>query len=200
MGMVPRTPEACCHPVHGTGATRGASRRWIVGGAWGPASGPWRPHLRSPATPRCPWTAQALTRAVLAEQRDAGLGSVPCWLWSGRGALSCAPGGTCQGQGGRGVDQPVKDGIGPGGRPARRRPVRDRQWAGDEGSPAGMTLFAQRQEVPALGIPEWRQAPGVEHEASGLGQGRHARPRTAIALGQWKCPDSPGFSGKIPDR
>src|SRR5919109_38389 len=98
----------------------------------------WRPHLRSPAAQRCPWTAHALTSSVLAEQRDAEPGSLPCWFWSGHGALSFAHGVTLQGQLVRVVDQPVKDGIGQGWLPNRLMPVLDRQLAGDDRGPAVM--------------------------------------------------------------
>jgi hypothetical protein len=90
------------------------------------------------------------------------------------------------------VDQPVKDRIGERGLPNRLMPVLDRQLAGDACGPAVLAIFEQFSYVPTMVIIARGQAPVVEHEDLGLGQGGHALHRAAIAFGERKLWEEPG--------
>src|SRR5262249_50784049 len=78
-------------------------------------------------------------------------------------------------------------------------PMLDRQLAGDNRSPAVMTIFEQLQEVPAIVITKRRQAPVVKNEDIGFGQGGHELHIAAVALSQWKFLEEPG-EAQVEDR
>jgi hypothetical protein len=71
-------------------------------------------------------------------------------------------------------------------------PVLDRQLTGDNRGPAVMAIFEQLPQVAATVITERRQAPVVEKQYVGFGQGRHALHIPAIAFGERELLEEPG--------
>jgi hypothetical protein len=84
------------------------------------------------------------------------------WRLCGHGGLPFAHGVALQANFVCVVDEPVQDGIGQGGLPNRRMPVLARQLTGDDRRPAVMAIFKELQEVPAIVITQWGQAPVIE--------------------------------------
>ena len=90
------------------------------------------------------------------------------------------------------MDEAVQDRVGQGRIPQSLMPVLDRQLTGDHRGPAIMAVFEELQQVAAVFITERGQAPVIENEDIGLGQGRHELPITSIAFGDRKFLEEPG--------
>ena len=81
------------------------------------------------------------------------------------------------------VDQPVEDGIAKRGVPDARVPVFDGQPTGDQRGPTADAILDQFEQIAAFPVAEGGQAPVVQDEEVGLGEGQHQLPVGAIGAG-----------------
>ena len=81
------------------------------------------------------------------------------------------------------MHQAVEDRVGQCRIPQGLMPVLDRQLTGHQRGPAIMAIFDDLQQVATIFITERRQAPVIENQQVGLGQGRQHFPIASIPFG-----------------
>ncbi len=89
------------------------------------------------------------------------------------------------------MDEPIEDGVGQGGIAQIGMPVVHGELAGRQGGAPGVAVVEEFQEVAPLVGGEWNQAPVIEDEEVGFGEGGELLGETAVAVRQGEVLQEP---------